>query len=356
MKKMFSIAAAAALMSGSVVASDLSEALKGGTTAADITVYAERTNDSNNPDSGFTSGSIGLSYETKEYKGFKLNAGFRANSDFSEVEDGDYGGDTKALLHTANISYSSEYIDLILGRQEIDLEWMGDFHEAYVAVLKPMKDMAVVVGYTDKVAVANVDEELTNFENVGTDGAYVIDAKYSAIEGLGLNAYYYDAENVASWYGAKADYDTDMFGATLHYASSDEDAVSAADGSILHVEARATFKDLSLNVGYATTDKDGGIGSMDALGDNLSPFEDGNVYAADADTYYLGAGYSIAGVELGALYGQSEYGASEDKWKELNFTVDYGITDELSIGAVFVDVDDTTEDYNRISFTAAYAF
>lgn len=362
MKKILSVVAVAATMSSSVVASELGEALKGGAVNADVTVYAEQQNNSGaNPDSGYINGSLGLGYETGEYKGFKLSAGFRANSDFHEVEDGDFGGDdTKALLHTANISYANKYVELTLGRQEIDLEWMGDFHEAYIAAFKPMEGLSIVAGYSDKSAVADPDAELEDFTKFnGSDGAYVLDVKYEAMEGLGLNAYYYSANNIADWYGAKVDYDTDMFEATAHYANSSEDAAGADDGSILHVEARGSIQDFGLNVGYITTDNDAGIGSMDAMGDNISPFEEGNqVYAANSDTYYIGASYAIAGVELGALYGQSKYGATGDKEKELNFSVDYGVTEEISIGAVFVDVDAqaSADDYNKIAFTAAYTF
>lgn len=363
MKKILSLAAISCLAASGVMAESLSEAFKNGKVSGDLLLHVERQNNSGATlDAGFTNGSLGLGYETREYKGFKLSTGFRANSDFSEVEDGDFGGDeTKALLHTANISYESEFIDVIVGRQEIDLEWMGDFHEAYVAVLKPTTNLAFVLGYSDKYAVADPDAELEEFTKIGEDGAYVLDVKYSGIERLGLNAYYYSANNIADWYGAKVDYDTDMFGATAHYASSNVDAlVAAKDGSILHVEARGTFADFGFKAGYITTDKDTGVdGIMNNVGDNISPFEDGNqVYGANADTYYVGANYAIAGVEFGALYGQSEYGASNDKEKELNFTVDYSVTDELSLGLLVVDVsaEDSNDDYNRIGFSAAYAF
>jgi len=126
---------------------------------------------------------------------------------------------------------------------------------------------------------------------------------------------------------------------------------------IIHFEARTAISALSLSAGYITTDNDAGAGSMAALGDNISPFEDGNqVYEADADTYYFGLGYEVAGVELSALYGQTKY--SGDKEKELNLTADYGITDNLALGAIFVDVDaqDGDDDYNRVALTLEYSF
>jgi hypothetical protein len=363
MKKILSLATMSCLATSGVMAESLSEAFKNGKVSGDIVLHAERQNNNGTTlDAGFTNGSLGLSYETGEYKGFKASVGFRANSDFSEVENGDFGEDeTKALLHTANISYNSEFIDVIVGRQEIDLEWMGDFHEAYVAVLKPTRNLALVLGYSDKIAVADPDAKLEKFTKIGEDGVYVFDAKYSGIEGLGLNAYYYSANDIADWYGTKVDYDTDMFGATAHYARSNVDALIASqDGSIFHIEARGAFADFNLKTGYITTDKDIGVdGIMNNIGDNISPFEDGNqVYVADSNTYYFGASYTIAGVELGAIYGQSKYGATNDKEKEFNFSADYGVTDELSLGFLFVDLSaqNSTDDYNRIGFTASYAF
>lgn len=362
MRKISLIAASLILTSSLVVADNsFDNAIKSGTVSADVTLHGEtQSNSGSTKDAGFTMGSINLGYETGEFYGFKANVGFRANHDFSEEENGDYDGgndDTKALLHTANISYTNEYFGLTVGRQEIDLEWMGDFHEAVVLGVTAIPDTTVVLAYTNRQAVADPDAVLEKFEKFNEDdGAYVLDAKYEGIKGLVINPYYYNADNIASWYGLKADYDTDIFGLTAHGAKSDVDN-SSDDGEILHFEARTEISGLSLNAGYITTDNDAGVGAMDTLGDNINPFEDGNqVYEADADTAYIGLGYEVSGVELGALYGQTDY--ASDKEKELNLTADYGITENLSIGALYVDVNaqDNDDDYNRFALTLEYAF
>ncbi len=128
------------------------------------------------------------------------------------------------------------------------------------------------------------------------------------MKNLVVNPYYYKADNLAKWYGLKLDYDVDLFGITAHGAKSNEDVAGTKDGQIFHLEGRTSFSALALNLGYISADKDGGAGSMDLVGDNINPFEDGNqVYKTDADTIYLGLGYEIAGVELGALYGETKY-------------------------------------------------
>lgn len=107
MRKISLIAASLLLVSNLSAENSFDKAFKAGTVSGDITLYGERQNNSGgNKDSGFTMGSIGLSYETGDFHGFKAAVGFRANHDFSEVEEDDYadGAEPRALMHTANIS------------------------------------------------------------------------------------------------------------------------------------------------------------------------------------------------------------------------------------------------------------
>lgn len=358
MKKISLIAASLLFASSLAAESDFHKAVAGGTVSGDVTLYGETTSKDGSADAGFTSGSLGLGYETGDFNGFKASVGFRANHDFSEETDGDYGEVDKTIFHTANISYTNEYFGLTVGRQEIDLEWMGDFHEAVVAGITAIPDTTIVLGYSNRNAVADADAALVKFTKFNNDdGAYVLDAKYEGIEGLVVNPYYYDAGNIASWYGLKLDYDTDMFGITVHGAASNED--TQADGEIIHLEARTNISGLDLSAGYITTDKNVGAGSMDTLGDNLDPLEDGNqTYAADADTFYVGLGYEVAGFELGAIYGQTDFGNFDEK--ELNLTVDYGINDNLAVGLLYLNVDadenNGDADYDKVALTLEYSF
>ena len=361
MNKISLIAASLLLASNLAADNDLNKAIAGGTVSGDVTLYGEKSSVDGGADSGFTSGSIGLGYETGDFNGFKAAVGFRGNHDFSEEEDGDFGDEEiKSIFHTANISYTNDYFGLTVGRQEIGLEWLGDYHEAVVAGITAIPDTTIVVGFTQRMGVADTDAELEKFDKVnGDNGVYVVDAKYEGIEGLLVNPYYYNADDIASWYGIKADYDTDMFGVTGHFASSTEDTAGTDDGEILHFEARGNISGLNLAGGYITTDKDGGVGSMDALDDNISPLEEGNqAYSADADTFYLALGYEVSGIELGAIYAETKFG--DFKEKELNLTVDYGITDNLTAGLLYFDVnadeDNGDSDYDKIALTLEYSF
>jgi hypothetical protein len=273
---------------------------------------------------------------------------------------GHYTDYPKTLLHTFNISYTNKYAELILGRQEINLDWSSDFHEAYMVNLKPIENTMITIGYSDKVATADNDAVLEAFADTnGDNGVYFFNAQYEGIENIVLNGYYYYADELAKWYGAKISYDTDMWGATAHYATSDVDVSGEEDGSFGNLEVRANISGLGLAAGYMFTDKDEGLGYMDTLGDNINPFEDGNqVFGTDARTYYISGNYSFDKFDFNAIYGQSKYEKDDKKESEINFSIDYSITDAFTVGAllVSVDADNSDDDYNRLSFTGSYAF
>ena len=366
-----SIAASLLLLSSSVALADsatIKEAFANGKASGDITVYTEsKDNTGTTKDSGFTAGSIGVSYSTDTFNGFSGTATFRANTELTEKEIGDYSGTMAedAILAEAYIKYEDENAALIIGRQEIDLEWLGDYNEAVVGVLKMIPDTTVVLGYTNRNAVVGYDE-VVDWADIGNGiagkkqkGAYVLDVKYTGVEGLEVNPYAYSAPELADFYGLKVSYDTDMYGVTAQYATSSEDTniTGTKDGDIAHLEARLNVMDIALAAGYIKTDKDG-IGSIAALGDNLSPMDDGeNIYGEDAKTYYASIGYEIAGIGLTALYSNTDYQTNLDT-DELNLIVDYSFTDELSANLTYVDSDSTgtANDYDKVFANLTYAF
>ena len=367
--KTLSLAACGLIFSSTMAfgADSIDSAFKEGKVSGALNLYGiSKDKSGNNPDEAFSSADIELGFETATYNGFFGKVGFVGTHviDESNPTDADDIA-SKSLLTEASISYGIEEASLTVGRQAVDLEWMGDYQEAAIASINAIPDTTIVLGFTDKMAVAGVDEMSDKFTEVnGTKGAYVLDVKYTGFEGFELNPYYYNAPDAFDFLGLKTTYSSELFGATAHYASSDVDttwgtANTKEDGSITHIELNTTLSDVSLALGYIKTDKNGGVGAMDSLGDNISPFEDGNqVYEADAKTTYGSIGYSLLGFDLGLLYGQTTYGSSEDKEKELNLTADYAITDSLGVSVLYADIDAqaSAADYNKVLGTVTYSF
>ena len=370
--KKISLVACGLILSSSVAfgANTVDSAFKEGKVSGNITAYGVKTNmkdGEKDANSGY--GTIGLAYETGVVKGFSAKTAFVAghavaDGSFEDSDPTTVGDDDnfkKALMTEAYIKYATDLFSVTAGRQAIDLEWLGDFNEAVVAAITPTKDTTIVLGYTNRVAVADEDE-IIDFSEPTEDGAYVADIKYTGLESVEFNPYYYSAPDAVDFYGLKTTFTADMFGAVAHYAKSSVDETfglnnGAEDGSIGHVELNTTIADFTAAAGYIKTDKNGGVGLMDTYGDNINPFDSGNnVYNADAKTVYGSLGYTVASVELGALYGQTTYGTNADfKEKELNLTAGYPITESLTTSVLLADIDGEETDTNTRTVDQQYA-
>ncbi|MDR2100282.1 MAG: Opr family porin [Campylobacteraceae bacterium] len=350
----------ACLFAGSALFADsatIADALKKGKINGEFGVYGEYA-DGDITESGFTSGSFNLGYSTDSFRGVKLSVGSRANHAFWENGDNDYDSNTKAILHTANIAYSHPYVDVVFGRQEINLNWASDFHEALVGVIKTVPNTSIIVGYTQRRAEADYDAPLAAFSELGGDGAFVVDAKYSGIEGLVINPFIYYANDVATWIGTRADYNKAFpnfsVGVTAQYTQSSEDA--GDDGSFLHLEGRGSFTGVNAKLGFIKTDKNGGIGSIAAAGENVNPFEEGGqILEADAQTIYLGASDDFQGFALSGLYGYTEYG-NDITFNEFDFVVGYNIDKALRLEGALIIGDGDADEYKKITLGAVYSF
>jgi hypothetical protein len=358
--KKISIVASLLLVSSSIALADsasVKEAFANGKASGDITIFSENKDVKSGTNTGYTTGSISLSYETDVVNGFSAKVGFKGNTEIDEKNNGDYAFAEDTSVTEANIKYVYDKATVIAGRQEIDLEWLGDYNDGVVGIIDYIPNTSLVLGYSNRKAEIDNDTH-DKFTDIGEDGAYVIDAKFSGIENVVINPYYYTVPDIADFYGMKVTYDTEMFGLTAQYAETDEDVSTTKDGEIYNLEGRLNISDFAFAVGYIKTDKTGGIGSMAAAGDNINPFDDGeNVYGTDAKTTYGSIGYTIGDLGLTALYGNTEYAANSET-DELNLIVDYSFTSELSANLTYVDYDDqgSASDYNKILASVTYAF
>jgi len=355
--------AAAILATGACAQSNtIKDAFANGKVSGDISIYGENVSASGTTqDSGFLMSSIGLAYETDSINGFKGAVAARTNHKITEKETNNYsnGEDPEAALSTANISYSTDKASLIVGRQEIDLEWIGDFHEAVVGVLTYVPDTTIVVGHTQRFMAVDNDAALAKMDDIGKDGASVIDVKYEGLENTTINPYFMNANDLFSAYGLKLTTNVANIDFTAQYAATNEDVANTADGSIAHVEIGTTLSDIALAAGFATTDKQGGAQSLTTLGDNIDPFEDGgDIYGADADTYYVSAATEISSIGLSAFYGSTTSGANNDKNSEVVLTAGTSITDELSLDVLVssINAENSADDKDKITLMATYSF
>jgi hypothetical protein len=322
-------------------------AFKEGKASGSLALYGEKHDNKNgNSDSGYGNANATIGFETASFYGLSAKAEFKGNLYLGEVENDNYNDSfvNNALMTEAYIKYINDKFSLTAGRQAIDLEWLGDYNEAVVAAITAIPDTTIVLAYSQRQAESGIDRS-ADFEDInGNKGIYALDAKYVGLEGIEFNPYVYSVPDVVDFYGLKTTFTTDYFGITTHYAQSSIDKIYGTtngyeDGSIGHLELNTTVSGVSGALGYIQTDKNGGVGAMDIAGDNISPFDTGNnTYSANAKTVYGSLGYSFAGVDLGALYGETTFGSADYKEKELNLTIAYAITDFVATSILYGDV------------------
>ena len=341
-------------------ADSLDDALKNGKVSGSVIAYGTYTDTKSSTvsDSNGAYGTINLGYETASYKGFTAKAAFEAGH---AVADAELAND--ALMTEAYVKYANDMFSVTAGRQVVnDLEWLNHYNEAVMASITSVPNTSIVLGYVNQHATAD-ENEIGDFYDTGFEkGVYVADVKYSGLKGIVFNPYYYSAPDLASWYGLKTTFTADMFGAGAQYAASNEEVVGVEDGSIGHVNLNTKLAGISAGIGYIKTAKDGNANSMKIVGDTLSPLDAGNyVYSTDAKTAYGSLGYTIAGVKLGALYGQTTYSNADYKQGELNLTAGYSLTKSLSTSLLYADIsadgsDSSGVDRNYGSLTIKYTF
>ncbi|WP_186297612.1 Opr family porin [Sedimenticola selenatireducens] len=343
-------------------ADNLSDAFKNGTVSGDLNLFYKGIDNRTTSDSGYGTGFLGLKYETAPLNGLQLGLAFRHGSEIDEDNPGDSDEGVGTLVTEAYISYQGDQFGAKLGRQEIDLEWVADFHEAITVTTSALPNTDLTAGFSRSFAVANEDELNHSFADISDDGAYFLDAKITPMEGLTLNPYYVHEDEIYNGIGLKVEYEhTSGLGITAHYATSDVDVAGENDGNILHLELRGTLGGLALKAGFIDTDKDGGVGHFTDLGENIKPLEEGNqVYVTDAETLYLGAEYTFGSATVGLMVGNTDYAGNADE-REIDLTLAYDLSslaDNLSLNMLYANIDanSSSADYEKFTLMLSYGF
>ena len=344
---------------------NIGEAITEGKINGGLALYGQnkdfKVQNDKNQDFAYGNAHITLGYETNPLYGFSLGAEFKGNAKLGEKNRGDYVYNApfqnEVLLSQGFINYGiKDILNLRVGRQEADKEWLSDNQEAAILNVSVIKDTLISVGYSRKKAETGIDLS-EHFYKPTEKGIYFFEAENSSLENVTLKPYVYTAPEATTFYGLKGNFEVENFDLVLHYAISNvdsdyrnEDGNIVKDNSIFHTEANLEIiENLNTNIGYIKTDKKGGADLMTAYGDNISPLEEGNyVYDIDARTYYAGVSYTIADIELGALYGSTKYSEDAKKEKEFNLTAAHNFTEELSASLVWANINsDENEEYSN---------
>ncbi len=350
----------------------LQEALKNGKTNGDVGLIFEKADGMmyGKLDREYVAATAGLRYVSDTFYGFSTSLGARITTALYEGNSLDFDSSSNAdvVFHTLNVGYENSFMKAIVGRQLFDFAWANEgFYEGYSAYFNLPGNTAISLARGERLASATNYMAMTDFKQITkdpygakieSDGVNILDLKYNGIENLGVNAYYYDLEDIADWYGAKVDYKFDNFGLFGQVSQSSEDIRGTEDGSVYQIEARANFFDTDFKIGYIATDKTGGAGSMNTLESDVGlPMEEGRqIYSPDASTPYVIAIKKIDKFVFKAMYAQTKYG--NEKENEFDFYVNYAFTNNFKLFSRIVNIkaenskDDLT--YGKAAFVYSF--
>lgn len=377
MKKSYlSLATMVLLGSSTLMADTLEKSFKSGAIEGSIGAFGQQFDHKNAPKDGFSNGHASINYETAPFHNVSLGMGVWGSMQLSEKNDGDYDAmiADKGVIHQAYIKYEDgELIKAVVGRQEVDFIWMTDFIEGATIELGYIDNLVLTMAWAKKNAVVGPDEvgEFTNMN--GNKGVYMVDAKYTPVEWLEINPFYYYAADLVKAPGIKTTLSFEpqeelKTTTMLAYTKGNSDVVGTPDGYVAQLEQGFEFMGATLALGYIKTDKDGTAG-LESFGDQM-PFEEGNfALSQDAKTPYILASYKIEeiGITLSALYGETQYfdadSSQKFKEKELNLSIGYEIVEGLEASLIYANVkndgigiDPEADTYNAIKAFVEYKF
>lgn len=343
----------------------LKEAFANGKTSGDVTIFnenrhindGEKTTYYNN--TSWIVGSLGLNYETDFYKNFKVVAGFRGAAPFYEDDKnfktfhgtGDsteriYEND-RFLLSNLYLEYNAYDTNIKIGRQEMVTDWVGKINDGVRIVNNSISNLEIDALWTLKKGRAYF-KEMWGFKKLNEDkGLFRLGATYKFDNGLSARIYGLYSQDLFSAIGGKLSYDANindnfMLGGSIHYAQSDE-RKDKPDGKVFEGIAYAKYQDSKFSLGYVNTGKKSGWGSMGLGGDQIVPFEEGDVmYERDVNTYYAMLSTMIEKLSVSALYGTTQYktASANQKLRQNEFStwINYPLTSNLKAFVIYDQV------------------
>lgn len=347
------------ILSTLLCANEFDNALKNGKFKGDFALHFERYHNKNAQDSGYSMYSVGFMYKSAKFDNFNINLGFRANDKINELHDGNFDNSTKAILHTANITYYGKNFKFIAGRNKETYQWIHGFQEE-LKLSGNIDNFQYTILHEFRHGRANNHEELKAFSTLNNrKGLNLLDVEFKQ-DFLNTNVYFYNAPTLANWYGITLNANKDIYSGKLVFSKSNE-MTNKPNGSYFNIESGVDFKIASLNIGYIKTDKKGGLGSMKIdrnVYDNMNPLEEGNhIFDKDAKTIYSNISIPVNdNLSLSANYGYIDF--QNKKANEIDLYVDYDVSKimsaEICLDKYNSDID--VEDSNAIKAQIAYRF
>lgn len=237
---------------------------------------------------------------------------------------------TNGILHQAFLGYTSEYFDLSVGREEVDLEWVSDYIEgARFSVKVPQADTKINAYWFVRQGTADYNE-IVQFENNKVGHTVIAGIENNSYAPLALEAYFINLNSqqlpaedesgrssyLGAWVGANLNIGNELVASStsIKYSYFHPKAKEYLDTHFLDVAEHLEFAVAPLHQINFTLGLMKVFNKSAESGATVPFFEIGNrrpinkgyeyFYGANALTAYAGLGYGFdENFEIDLIYG-----------------------------------------------------
>lgn len=364
---------------------NIDDALSNGISNGDVVFYGVHTNDTTsqqgvaNANAGYGAGSIGLAYRSEFYKNVRFMISFRASSMFYQLHtdslwgndinspnregskgDGsmDFYANYRTMLGQSYIEYANGKTTVQAGRIFAKAQWADRLIDGVLISNKSLKDTLIevfwaknngYVQYNKMTAMSNVNP----YNVAGLFGGRVKHSFFSDI--LSLEGFYNGAPSIFNAFGVKLStkytHSSTYLGGSASVSSTFEGSNSLKgsnkDSFVFDIRAYVGVKDffessangLELSGGFIQSGANG-IGSLNIIGNNVSPFFmwGGRAFLL-GDEASLGFGkinFTINRLSLALVYGSTRFylpntAQNFDRVNEVNVLCEVGVSEHFMV-------------------------
>ena len=292
------------------------------------------------------------------------------------ANDKNYNDSIKETINTANIGFSTDVLDLTIGRQPIKLDWVNNSYDAIVGILK-FDNLKITGAYTQSDEMkAFTDINTTSQNNFDTEkyGTYFIDAKYDISKYFKTNFFYLShsalenrdtgkdithSQNGSTAIGTKLQAYIKDINIAIKYLSITENNVATPNGHIINTEFKYSPGKISITTGFTIADKDLKL-------DNLSIIKDKADMSQPGSLAYIEANAKISTFDIQTLYKVVNYDnlnyekIRDEQWRsketEIKFAVNKKLAKNLKAGVQYSNLSTTTNNYRYLLASINYLF
>jgi len=271
--------------------------------------------------------------------------------------------ETGAFLNVANITASYSGTTFVLGRQLLDTPMVKSFdwllapgsYEAYTVVNNSISNLTLVGSYIEAYRMNN-----SGVDFVDLDGDnWTIGAAYS--DAFDASVWYYNVDGLTTFGGEKytqvyadAGYNFGAVSVAGQYVNTDWDMMD--DSTAYGIKASGKIGSFDLMAAYVNvSDNTAGYVDYDGLYTSMWMTVGSN---SVGDQFKVEASTEFSGLSIAAAYGYFEYENGMDEGSEFDLILGYGLTDCISLDAVYTSTDYGTGEGNDqvMEFYVTYKF